>query len=472
MDPATGYAAFEAAETTVQAVAGTALAVAQPTLPLKAYWTPLFPKNDVSHPRSSHSLSVVNGKAYIFGGEIKPRQPVENEMLVITLPSSAVAEGDYQIILASGGTSGAADVPAPRVGHTSVAIGHRLFIFGGRGGPEMKPLDEKGRVWVFDTEDNTWSALDPAPGTPVPEGRSYHASAASEHPLPQGQVTRKGERKLKPELERPTQMADEGKGEEDVPAAVEASVELHGTVFVHGGCPASGRLSDLWAFDVASRTWSRMPDAPGPARGGAALALSRERLYRFGGFDGQREIGGQIDYLALAKGTVDDKGGKGEMDVIPKTGGWVTEQIPEEAQGPGNRSVCGLHAITTGQGRNYLVLLLGERNASNQGHEGAGQFWNDVWAYQVRPEGMTGASVKDAIRGAVGAKTWEGQWAKTEIAEASMEDGLHAKGPGARGWFASAAVGEAGENASVVLWGGLNEKNEREGDGWIISFSK
>ncbi|MCJ1331714.1 hypothetical protein MMC10_008406 [Thelotrema lepadinum] len=468
-DPTALAVAYEAVETTAQVTIGGAVAVAKSTLPLKASWVPLFPKNDVTIPRSSHSLSVVNGKAYIFGGELEPRKPVDNDMHIITLPASGVGEGDYQVVPARPEVEGG-DVPGPRVGHSSVAIGSRVFVFGGRGGVEMKPLDEVGRVWVFDTERKVWGYLDPGKGSPVPEGRSYHAATASEHPLPKGLVGGKKGAEAQPQLERGEQMAREGKGEEDVAGRAEASVELHGTVFVHAGCVAQGRVGDLWAFDVGSSMWRRMPDAPAPARGGAAVTVSRDRLYRFGGFDGEKEIGGQIDYLALAKGTVDDKGGKGEVDVIPKTGEWITERFPDGGKTPGDRSVAGLHAVTTGQGRNYLILLLGEKDPSSKGHEGAGQFWDDVWAYQVRPEGMTGASVKDAVRGLVGAKTGEGQWAKVDIPETSMEEGVQMKGPRARGWFASAAMGEAGENGSVVLWGGIEGGNERLGDGWMINF--
>lgn len=230
---------------------------------------------------------------------------------------------------------------------------------------------------------------------------------------------------------------------------------------MHGGCPASGRVSDLWGFDVASRTWSPYPDAPGPARGGASLAYANHRLYRFGGFNGEKQLGGQIDHLDVS--AVVERSGKTDIPVGTHTGSWETAAAPDEIA----RSVAGLHFITTGQGRNYLLLLLGEKNASANGHEGAGQFWDDVWSFQIQPDSTTAASLKDAARRLVGAKTGEGSWAKVEIPESSKAVGQLAY-PSARGWFASAQGGDIGRD-SVVIWGGLTSDNERAGDGWILT---
>jgi len=41
--------------------------------------------------------------------------------------------------------------------------------------------------------------------------------------------------------------------------------------------------------------------------------------------------------------------------------------------------------------------------------------------------------------------------------------------PSGRGWFASSNLGDV-DVSSVMLWGGLNGKNEREGNGWILTI--
>ena len=171
-----GLAAGYAAETAVEGAVGAGIALAQATMPLKASWKRI-PLAD-SLPRSSHSLSIVKGVAYIFGGEIRPREPVDNDIHSISLPSSGNISADYKVIPAAG-----TEIPQARVGHTANAIDDKIYVFGGRGGKEMTPLAEKGRVWVFDTVSKKWAFLDPSEGSSYPEPRSYHASAATAYPL-------------------------------------------------------------------------------------------------------------------------------------------------------------------------------------------------------------------------------------------------------------------------------------------------
>lgn len=522
-------------------------------------------------PRSSHSADIVAGNLYIFGGEIKPREPVDNDMHVITLPSSGapadyyaikakpanpsappagtpaiptIGEGEPTPDAAAAGTGGAGrderhladvsltspspgpgkdkdkgpspdlpDVPAPRVGHATAVIGHRIFLFGGRGGPDMAALDEGGRVWVFDTRTHLWSFLDPAPPAAgadvvVPPPRSYHAAVATAKPDTFGS---KGPR-TRADSWRDWALGGPGADELGTPQrpvvgvlaerATDADADGYGTLIVHGGCLSGEgqRAADVWAFDVRSRVWQRLPDAPGPARGGAALALSRGRLYRFGGFDGLRQQGGQLDFLELGVDSFDDRfsasagGGAGKEEVVLcARGGWrslvrgkvdVGYKEVDEADRPlhtsssgggdgdddawpGDRSVAALEAVTVGGGREYLVLMLGEREASGAGHAAAGKFWDDVWAFQVPSQGMSPASVADTVFSVVGRKSGEGKWTRVQMGPHDDEDDASADGPGPRGWVASATMGDLEENG-IVVWGGLGEGNQRLGDGWIL----
>ncbi|KAI9833163.1 MAG: hypothetical protein M1819_003786 [Sarea resinae] len=546
MDPGTAGALY-GVETAVEATAAAAKGIADPTLPLHATFTPLsLPK---PFPRSSHTLSIIRGRAYVFGGEITPRNPVDNAMHIFTLPSSSVPDADYRSVSAvtetssinsnHPGTKGEEEeqLPAPRVGHTASVIGDRIFVFGGRGGKDMKPLEEHGRVWIFDTGTGTWSYLDPAPGSPYPPARSYHASAATEYPPnPKHQ---QGALKFSLQFNLSEDTAAETSGEH-LATAVE-----YGTLFIHAGCPSSGRLSDLWALDLASRVWVRFADAPGSARGGTSLVTAQERLYRFGGFDGQSELGGQLDVLepfsssgpvaaaaAAAKRNENDGAGDAVPFLLlqPVTAEWksfvfsptqlspdkVTTTITTPSQDndtpppppltdvPGPRSVAGLHVLSTGQGRTYLVLFLGERSPSPRslGHDAAGAFWDDVWCFQLPTRGAASAARwKDAARWIFGAKD-EAKWARVRIAgggsegsETDTNDKLldvdkkdagpddvsqsphepetgkkGAQGPGARGWFASAMDADV-DPSSIFLWGGVDSKNERLGDAWVLSVS-
>ena len=78
-------------------------------------------------PRSSHTLSLIGGFAYIFGGsvdfrpsEIQPRQPVDSAVHRFDIKT-----GQYDEIRGEG------DVPAPRVGHAAATIADDIYIFGG-----------------------------------------------------------------------------------------------------------------------------------------------------------------------------------------------------------------------------------------------------------------------------------------------------------------------------------------------------
>lgn len=212
------------------------------------------------------------------------------------------------------------DAPTPRVGSASAVIKDSLYIFSGRGGTAMAPVEENGAIWRYTPSRPGWELLRPAgPGLPFPAGRSYHAMASDGSDL----------------------------------------------VFVHAGCPEEGRLRDLWSFSLGSRAWSELPPAPGPARGGTSIAYSGGRLYRMNGFDGTAEQGGLVDTYDLA------------------TNKWSSLAFkPDGENGPGPRSVSTLVAVTV-KGKTYLVTMFGECDPSSLGHAGAGKMLSDVWAFDV-----------------------------------------------------------------------------------------
>ncbi|WVW85903.1 hypothetical protein I302_107941 [Kwoniella bestiolae CBS 10118] len=320
-------------------------------------------------PRSSHSISVSQGKAYIYGGEINPREPVDGDVHSIDL-----ATGTYERIAASG------QIPQSRVGHVAGVINGKIYVFGGRGGPSMTPLQESGSVHVYDITTSSWSTLRPN-SSQFPCARSYHCSTTSDKHL-----------------------------------------------IVHAGCgdSSTGRLKDTWSFEVSTSEWSKLPGAPGDSRGGSSIAILGDSLWRFGGFNGKTEVGGTIDYLNYLAPqpewksiTFGDLAGLGRDD---------STQLASSASSPGARSVAGLQAVN---GR--LIVIGGEGKPSlTGGHDAAGNFWDDIWSFDPAEETW------------VQLNPWE-----------SME---------ARGWFPS----DVTEDGAIVVWGGINSKNERLGDGWVL----
>jgi hypothetical protein len=253
-----------------------------------------------------------------------------------------------------------------------------MYLFSGRGGTDMAPIEEDGAVWEFDSGSSSWSRLMPAdPSTPFPPARSYHCSTSD------GQ----------------------------------------GTFFLHAGCPQKGRLSDLWKFDVSERTWTELPKAPAPHRGGTSIAHSNGKLYRMNGFDGNTEQGGSIDVFDIA------------------TNSWSTETFKADGNdGPEARSVCVLLPVRLAQ-KDKLLTLFGEHDPSSLGHAGAGKMLSDVWIYDISEKWWTQLHPEGA-------------------------DGV----PDPRGWFDADVVKKSSGNDAVVLHGGLGENNERLSDVWLLSF--
>ncbi|KAL4916380.1 hypothetical protein BDW62DRAFT_211952 [Aspergillus aurantiobrunneus] len=285
--------------------------------------------SDASIQRSSQTLSVVGNNAYIYGGELRPREPVDSAVYRISLDGETSGNAISPI-------TGSSDTPQPRVGAASTALGNKVYIFSGRGGTAMAPIEEQGALWEFDPIANggEWSQIKPAdPQSPFPSGRSYHA------------ITSNGQ----------------------------------DTVFIHAGCPEKGRLRDLWAFNIPTRKWTELSPAPEPERGGTSIAYFEGRLYRMNGFDGKTEQGGALDVFDYASNS------------------WTTITYPVDGiHGPSPRSVSSLLALRINN-RASLVTMFGERDPSSLGHQGAGKMLSDVWAFDV--ESNTWEKVTTGVEG-------------------------------------------------------------------------
>ena len=326
--------------------------------------------------RSSQCLSVVKNTAYVFGGELKPREPRDNVVYAIALGGAGASDVEQvKAINASG-------APAPRVGAASTAVGGKIYYFGGRGGVSMTCLESKGSFDVFDTAKESWSVVSPEQGDTAerPEDRSYHSMTSNQD---------------------------------------------H-TIYLHAGCPAKGRLNDLWAFDISTREWRRLPSAPGGGRGGTSITFSPSgHLYRINGFDGKTEQGGAVDVFDL------------------KQEKWSSiEYKADGTDGPEPRSVSAFVPIKTVAGRELLMTLFGEGSPSDLGHAGAGRMFSDVWAWDMNTE----------------------KWCRVEFEGQGT-------GPLPRGWFdAGVWAPEDGKGDQIVLHGGLHDDNSRLGDLWMLQI--
>ncbi|KAK6358183.1 hypothetical protein TWF730_007536 [Orbilia blumenaviensis] len=339
--------------------------------PVKGTWSKLAESDRLK--RSSQSLAVVGQQVYIYGGEVTARVPVDSALDLISLDGSTATASTLP---------NASPSPIPRVGSTVAVLDGTLYLFSGRGGLAMTPLEENGGVWKYNPSSGWEFLLPNDPTTPFPLGRSYHAATAS--------------------------AAD-------------------GLIYIHAGCPESGRLSDFWSYNPKGNIWTKLPDAPGVSRGGTSICCFEDlqsrtiNVARMNGYSGTEEIGGIVDVYT------------------PRTHDWERVVFkPDGIEGPGPRSVGTLLTVRI-EGRQYLLTMFGEGRPSPLGHAGAGRMWDDAWIFDIE----------------------EKSWQKVE---------WETVGPAPRGWFDADVVEVEGKDG-VILHGGLGEDNERLGDVWLLKFN-
>ncbi|PNH10707.1 Nitrile-specifier protein 5 [Tetrabaena socialis] len=195
--------------------------------------------------RSSHSITVVDDKLYLLGGEHDPRVPVGSDVYEYSF-----TDGIWRVLEAKG------EPPIPRVAHAAAAVGSTLYAFGGRSGLEMGE-GASNDLFSFHIPSATWTRL--TPNGPPPPLRSYHT------------MTSVGNR-----------------------------------LYVFGGCGEAGRLNDLHVYDTETNTWAALAapsEAAVPGRGGTCLvpAAGRKGLYVIAGFCG-RELDDMHFYSLMEYG--------------------------------------------------------------------------------------------------------------------------------------------------------------------------
>lgn len=186
-----------------------------------------------SHPRSSHTLSILQSSLHLFSGSPEPTVASSPELHILPLnPAIPIAI----TVLASPLS------PPPRISAASAVLDDTLYVFGGRRGGE---LEERGRLWSFIAGGHCWAFLDAVdPCAPFPEPRSGHAMAAAA-----------------------------------------------GGIYVYAGYAGTKMLQDLWRFDVGLKRWERLADAPGDPSAGVGIALTAEReLWGVGGVAGVVDV--------------------------------------------------------------------------------------------------------------------------------------------------------------------------------------
>ena len=317
------------------------------------------------------------------------------------------------------------ETPAPRYSHAACALGSSVAIMGGRG-EDGNLVSDGHKVWLYNTEKQAWTTLEPAA-----------------------------------HLERAP------------PPRCEAKLFQHdGNLVLYGGKDAHGSgLTDAWHFDTSAKTWNRLPTAP-VATTNAALA--GDILYLISGSD---NLSSRVHILEV----------KLYAEQPPN---WKTLSFPTNplTPGPRPRENGGLVPVTTGFGRNFLLYFLGARQElTKSDHAGASWAdddvslkWGDVWTFQLPSgdiefkatstikEAIKPAKIKDHIRTKLGVDTGNASWAEADVQPLEHDERDEGKiNPGPRSHFGYC---QTTDGKSVVLWGGLDAEDRRYGDGWIIQL--
>lgn len=367
--------------------------------------------------RSHHTVTVIDGKAYIFGGQRSGGQLCSTEVHAVSLPSqsnSAASEyACYPALPMKDIQTGETLVPAPRTRHAACARGKYLIVHGGCDATGA-PIDESC-LWLWDSEHLSWSRVQAASqiGASLAPRFDHHI------------------------------FVDE---EQDV-------------LVLHGGRAGAGHAesAETWMYTFDTLAWTEMPSAPVAPR---AVAYADHVLYSITE-DPESDVAGAVHFLDIRPNATERE----KPDALR----WRTVGFPANplTPGPQPREGGALLPVTTGVGRSYLIYMFGSRAEGGPGlMSPAGEFFSDIWALQLPSHGISGAALKDAIRNTLPrVESGEMSWSEVDIlpVEATGHEGKAHPGP--RGFFGADVV----EGRHVVLWGGVSAKGE-EGDGWMLKI--
>uniref|UniRef100_A0A0G4HX94 Uncharacterized protein n=1 Tax=Chromera velia CCMP2878 TaxID=1169474 RepID=A0A0G4HX94_9ALVE len=165
-------------------------------------------------------MCAVGPCLYVFGGESKPRTPIDN--IVYKFDASSPSASWEAVSSADD-----PNAPSPRLASCGAALGDVLYIFGGQLSEEASVQmgsGASGEMFSFDPVSKKWARIADTKGTPPPP--TTYATACS----------------------------------------------LNGVFYMFGGCTTEGRSNCLFSFSPESAEWCKLPVPEGcRGRGGTSL---------------------------------------------------------------------------------------------------------------------------------------------------------------------------------------------------------
>lgn len=402
-------------------------------------------------------MTVVGEKAYIFGGVTSDGKLAATDIHVITLLSDTDAEKQsetqYALLpaLPASATGGEASntqegdsdaVPVARTRHAACAFNVCVAVFGGAD-ENGDAIDEKGRIWLFNTAKSSWEFIGPKLG---------------EHDVPEART--------------------EGK-----------LFECDNNLVLYSGFNKAGEpLKDTWHFSYPNKTWTRLLDAP---EANTNASLTNGILWVLTMAPDNNGLNGHIHSLAISSSASPNK-----------STSWTTQSFPTNplTPSPQPRVAGGFLPVTTGHGRHFLLHFFGvsppttKEDLPAASSESTLQVvdtqaavsaervqYPDIWTLQLPSttpgrkaswsQALSAANLKDSIRSAFKADTGTNAWAEVDVQPPALDtlgDGDTGKvHPGPRAYFGCDILKDG---STVMIWGGENAKGETESDGWLVSL--
>ncbi|XP_061174172.1 uncharacterized protein LOC133183238 [Saccostrea echinata] len=307
-------------------------------------------------------------------------------------------------------------LPIGRSSHGFVIINKNAYVFGGEHSPRV-PIGST--VHCLNLETQEWSVCQPKnkENEPKPINAAAVASIGDcmyvfggRSGITMGEGDTNDMYSFNTSTKEWSKLATSG----EVPLArsFHSMTAMENSLYVFGGCSEKGRLNDLYCLDVATNQWEKQPSYDViEGRGGPGLVAVGKTLYVVAGFAG-REMN---DVHAF--------------DTKSKTWQTLTFLTPLPP-----RSVFGVVSHGTN-----IIVVGGEVDPSDKGHEGAGNFSNDTF---ILDTSVPQKWVKVAVQGDV---------------------------PEPRGWFTAAF---SDEDERLYIFGGNSETNSRLNDAYSFQLMK
>ncbi len=211
-------------------------------------WTPIVPDNDWPSPRIDYSMVAIGNKIYVYGG-------ISGSMIDNQLWSYNLETNRWYRKTAS-------DTTPQRYGHYAGVVGGKMYVIGGSNGQQLY-----GNILVYDPATNGWLDINVSGSAPATNGL-IDIDAGRSAPVPVFNLS---------------------------------GISDGENLWIAGGRDGQGTdIGATWKYDVAQNIWTQQPDGPVQSYGAAVPVIDADRkvdMFLFGGENNGRLSGETWKYV-------------------------------------------------------------------------------------------------------------------------------------------------------------------------------